>query len=153
MQFRKELDDYYENFKINAQKDFSTRMVELLYCFDEETFHINGRRYRLPVFRKVTRSKLGEIAKGSLDIIRGIAEGGEWLFALKTETVNESDINLILSQTNKLLPKPRKHILVSPSGIDDSTRLKALQERMWVWSEGELSTLLNMFNKPYIAEK
>jgi len=151
-QFRRELEHYYENFKINAQKDFPTRIMELLYCFDKETLHINGRRYRLPVFRKVTRLKMVEITKGCMEIIRGISESGEWFFALKAGSVNENDINLILKESRKSIGKPRKHILISPSGIDDNTRLKALQERMWVWSEGELSTLLHMFNKPFIPE-
>ncbi|MCR4338197.1 MAG: hypothetical protein NUV91_10380, partial [Candidatus Omnitrophica bacterium] len=57
----------------------------------------------------------------------------------------------IIQEAKKILQKPQKCILIPLSDLDENARLKALQERMWIWNEEELNTLLNFYDKPYIV--
>ena len=42
-------------------------------------------------------------------------------------------------------------ILISLSSLDENARVRALQERMWIWNEVEVNTLMNLFDKPFIV--
>jgi len=74
-----------------------------------------------------------------------------WFVVSKSENVVESEINVILRETKKMEPKLERYLIVSLTDIDENTRLKALQEKFWIWSEQELNVLLTLFNKPYIV--
>jgi hypothetical protein len=57
----------------------------------------------------------------------------------------------MLKESKKIIQKPQKRILISLCSLDENTRVKALQESMWIWSENELNALLNFYNKPFIV--
>ncbi len=147
--FRAELSQAFQNFRTVSQKDFSSRVIELLYCFDNESFQINGRRYRLPMFREIVPTKIRKGVGEYFDLIKGATSEGDWLVILKTGQFSEKDVNAVLLEIKKLDIKPQRWILVSPEDLDENTRLKALQERMWIWNEGELNALLHLYDKPY----
>ncbi len=83
-EFRQEFNRAYEASRVNAQKDFSSQIVELLSCFENESLSINGRRYKLPVFREMTPSRIHASSGKDLDIIRAASDEGEWLIVLKS---------------------------------------------------------------------
>ena len=148
--FQQDLSQAYESFLVNSQKDLSTRIMDLLACFEKEAFQINGRRYELPLFQEINPARIPQVADDPMAIIRAATADGEWLVALKGGAVCENDINLILDEAKKIGPKPQRCILISLHDLDENARVRALQERMWIWSEGELRALLNIFDKPYI---
>ena len=149
-QFRREVDCCLNQFVADFQKDLSSRIIELLVCFEDEICYINGRRYRLPLFLEIRPTVSREKVARDLNMIRACAQNGEWFVVFKTQPIDENDINTVLNESRKQVVRPRKCILISLDHIEDHVRLRALQERMWIWSEEELNALLNIYNKPCI---
>ncbi|MCX5681832.1 MAG: hypothetical protein NT079_06150 [Candidatus Omnitrophica bacterium] len=57
-----------------------------------------------------------------------------------------------MSEIKKTGHRPQKQVIVSLKNLESPVRLKALQEKMWIWNEGELNFLLNMYDQPYIVK-
>ncbi len=150
-QFKEELNRSVESFKLTSRQNFSSRVMELLYCFDNESFHLNGRKYKLPIFRELIPLKLRNESGLSYDMIKAMTDESTWFIILKKENLVEQDVNLILKETKKLERKTGRCLIISLSNMDKNARLKALQERCWIWNENELNTLLMLFDKPYIT--
>jgi len=153
LQFREELTRSFEDFRLNLQRDLSSRIVELLHCFEEESLQINGRRYKLPLFRNIVRERLQDVSDEPFEIIKASSANGDWVIVLKMGAIGENDVNEVVRELKKYAQKPQKCILISLATIDDNVRVRALQERMWIWNEGELNTLLTLFDKPYIMTR
>jgi len=149
-QFKEEFHACVEGFNITSRKDLSSRIIELLYCFDNEAFQLNGRRYKLPQFRKVTPFKIRNDVGVYFDVIKASASDTEWFVVLKKESFGEGDVSMVVAEAKKLGKKPDRCLIISLTDLDENARLKALQERFWIWNEGEVNTLLTLFNKPYI---
>ncbi|HNV24447.1 MAG TPA: hypothetical protein PKH98_06125, partial [Candidatus Omnitrophota bacterium] len=96
-EFKEEFARSMDAIRISAGQDFSARIVDLLHCFDDESFDLNGRKYRLPVFEEVTSFKLKNDNGTFLDVIKAIGNNETWLIALKKENVGEGDIQTALS--------------------------------------------------------
>lgn len=150
-EFRQEFCRAYEILCANAKKDVSSQILELLSCFENESLSINGRRYKLPVFRQMTPTRVIMKAGGYLDLIRAVSDDGEWIIVLKPGAVGENEINHVLAETKKIIHKPQRCVLISFDHLDESARIRALQERMWIWNEGELNMLTSIFDKSLIA--
>ncbi|MDP8265557.1 MAG: hypothetical protein P9M07_01285 [Candidatus Aceula meridiana] len=150
--FRKEFAAAVEIFQMASQKELSLRIIELLQCFGNESFNCQGRRYRLPSFRKIKPIKLRNANNQSFDIIKASSEDGLWFIILKQDSLSEKDVNLFMDESRKFNQKPQKCVVISLDSLEDNVRLRALQEKMWIWSEGELNLLLNMYDKPYIIQ-
>ena len=63
----------------------------------------------------------------------------------------ENDVNIIMREAKRLDLRPEKYLIVSLTDLDENTKIKALQERFWIWNEQELKTLSTLFDKPYIV--
>jgi AAA+ ATPase superfamily predicted ATPase len=149
--FREELNRAVVDFQATSRKDLSTRLTELFHCFDNECLNLNGRRYKLPVFSQITPLKLRSIAGNYIDVIQGECEEGTWLVALRKDPFTETDINTLLSEVKNLGNKPQRLVVVSLSHLDENVRVRALQERMWIWSEPEVNSLMHLYDKPYVV--
>lgn len=149
--FREDFNASIEHFKTTSGKDFSSRIVELLNCFDNESLKINGRKYRLPTFKDIEPCQLKNERGLFIDVIKASTDSATWLIVLKEDSFVENDISTILSEGKKLTQKPEKCLMISLSKLDDQTKLKAMQERFWIWNEEELNVLLNLFDKPNIV--
>ena len=73
-----------------------------------------------------------------------------WFIVLKKDSFGENDVSAVMNESKKAGIKPERCLIISLTDLDDSTKLRALQERFWIWNEGELNTLLTLFDKPYI---
>ena len=124
--------------------------MEVLYCFDNESFCLNGRKYKLPAFREVMPVHLAGGAEG-LNVFKASSQQGAWFIVFKENNLSEGHINSLLTESKKMSEKPQQRILISLSMLDDAARLKALQEKMWIWKEEELNALFNLLDKPYIV--
>lgn len=149
--FREELNRAMAEFQAMSRKDLSTRMSELLHCFDNELLNLNGRRYKLPVFSNVTPMKLRSIAGTYIDAIKGKCDEGTWLIALRKDPFTEGDINALLSEAKNMEDKPQRLVVVSLSSLDENARIRALQERIWIWNEQEVNSLMHIYDKPYMV--
>ena len=150
-QFRQELTNAFENSRTNAQKDLSARIMDLFHCFEDEAYLINGKRYKLPSFREISAVKIQKTDTECLDLIRATSCDGDWLIVFKPETIGENDIAAVIAEQKKWRQRPQRCLLISLSSLDENVRVRALQEKMWVWNEGELNTLLNLYDKPFIV--
>ena len=151
-EFKKEFHRSIENFNISSRKNFSSRIIELLYCFDNESFNLNGRKYKLPLFRKVESFRFRNESGIYVDGIKASTEKGIWFVITKKDSLGESDISTVINEVKKTGRKVDRCLLISLTGLDENTRLKALHERFWIWSEGELNTLSTLFDKSYILQ-
>ncbi len=149
--FREELNRAVIDFQVTSRKDLSTRMVELFHCFDNESLNLNGRRYKLPVFSQITPLKLRSIAGTYIDAMCTECDEGTWLVAMRKDPFTEGDINALLSEAKNMGPKPQRLVVVSLSNLDENARVRALQERMWVWNEQEINSLMHLYDKPYVV--
>jgi AAA+ ATPase superfamily predicted ATPase len=149
--FHQEFQSCVENFNATSAKDLPLRIMELLYCFDNEAFDLNGRKYKLPLFREIVPWKISNEQGQSLNVIKALTNEDVWLIAVKGENVSEAEVSALLEESRKNASKPQRHLIISLKTLDENTRLKALQERCWIWNEDEINTLLTLFNKPYIS--
>ena len=78
-------------------------------------------------------------------------EEGLWLLVLRKDPVAECDINVVAEEARKMGIRPRRCVIVSLSDLDDGAKLRAMEERMWIWNEPELNSLMNLYDKPYIV--
>ncbi|MCK5260103.1 MAG: hypothetical protein KAJ70_03490, partial [Candidatus Omnitrophica bacterium] len=86
-----------------------------------------------------------------VDVIKASTEDTVWFVVSKRGHVGENDVNMILQEAKGTDPRPERYMIISLTDLDENTRLKALQERFWIWNEQELNTLLSLFDKPYIT--
>lgn len=148
-QFKEEFNQIIDQFKISSRKDFSSRIMELLNCFENESFELNGRRYRLPVFRSLTPVKMKNDCGTFIDAVKGASDEATWFIAMKKDGLNENDLSAFLSES-KREGKSLRCLIICLSELDEHTKLKALQERCWIWNEREVNTLLTLFDQPFI---
>lgn len=150
--FQKEFIHAVDTFRLQFTKEMSSRVMELLSCFDDEAFQSGGRQYKLPVFEKIASEKSFHIPGADFDVIQASTlQGDVWVVLLKAGEVKEQDFTAVVAQIKERFPRPQRCILIALSDLDETVRVRALQERMWIWNENELRTLLHIYNKPYIA--
>ncbi|MDP8211881.1 MAG: ATP-binding protein [Candidatus Zapsychrus exili] len=149
-EFKEEFNRSVDTLKANSNKDFSSRIVELLHCFDNESFNLNGRKYKLPSFREVYPSKIKNENGIYFDVIKAKSEESTWFIIMKKDNFCENDISSILNESKKMKERLDCRLIISLTDLDENARLRALQEKCWIWNEKELRALLTVFDKPYI---
>jgi DNA-binding transcriptional regulator GbsR (MarR family)/GTPase SAR1 family protein len=149
-QFKEEINRALNDFSMVARKDLSVRIVDLMHKFDNESFVLCGRRYKLTAFRniKVLKMRLG--TGNYFDAISAESQEGLWLMILKKDPVHDNDLNGILEEIKKLDPRPSRSVIVSLSGLDENAKVRALQEKLWIWDEDQLNSLMHLFDEPII---
>jgi len=149
--FREKFAQAVDDFRIQSRKEVTSRIIELLYCFDDESFQVDGRRYKLPIFKKIASETILEKKEAGFNVIRATTAGGDWLVLLNEGEIKEQDLTQMLSEIKRRFAKPKKCVLIALNDLDETARVRALQERMWIWNERELRTLLHIYNKSYIV--
>lgn len=150
--FRGEFTQAINDFQSACQKDLSLRIIELLTCFDDDMFSFHGRRYQLPSFQKFKSAKVCISPENQLDVIKAYSSDGPWVIILNEQNLSENDVNAFLSEIKKTGQRLQRQVIISLRNLESPVRLKALQEKMWIWNEGELNFLLNMYDQPYIVK-
>jgi predicted transcriptional regulator len=151
-QFQEEFNRSYENFKISSGKDLSSRVAELLYCFDNESLDLNGRKYKLPSFGEITPIKIQMSSDGSvLDVIKATTAESHWYVVMKKDRFDENDVNAVMAEIKKSGERPERCLVISLTDLEQNAKIRALQEKFWIWNERELNTLLTLFDKPFIS--
>jgi len=152
-QFAGEFARAVEDFRMNERKDISKRIIDLFHCFDDESFQMDGRRYQLPIFDQINpedRALFSELSSG-FDVIRASTTNGEWVVLLNADRVTEHGLASAMNEVRRRYGKPQRCVLIALNGLDDTVRVRALQERMWIWDERELRALLHIYDQPYIV--
>lgn len=150
-EFVEEVSRSWANFQKVCEKDLSSRIVELFACFDNEAFSLNGRKYKLPAFYEIAPLN-SHLAGADVQIIKASESQGDWFIILKRNSLSENDVNAFVAELKKLNQKPQRRVIISLTDLDENARLKALQERMWIWNEKEINALLGFYDKPFILK-
>ncbi len=151
-QFKEEINRSVNDFQMVARKDLSMRVVDLMQKFDSESFSLSGRRYKLSAFRNIVPLKLRLGAGAFVDAVQADGDEGQWLVVIKKDPVHDNELHSILEEVKRMDPKPARCVVVSLSGLDDSAKVRALQEKLWVWNEDELNNLMHLYDEPYIVK-
>jgi len=149
--FEKEFIAIVEHFQVTNQKDVQARIIELFNCFDDEAVQMNGRRYKLPVFQRLSSIKRLDGAADPFAFIEARTSSGNWCVVLTRRSVQEQEIANIAAHLKKRNQKLERCVLIALEDLDENVRVRALQERMWIWNENELNTLLNIYDQSYIV--
>ncbi len=149
--FKEEINRAVNDFQMTARKDLCARVVDLLHKFDDEAFELNGRRYKLSLFRDIKPVKLRLSAGNFFDALVAGTDEGQWLVVLKKDPLHENDVNGIMEEMKKMSPRPQRCVVVALSGLDDNAKLRALQEKFWVWNEPEVNALMHLYDEPCIV--
>ncbi len=150
-QFKEEINKALNDFSLVARKDFAVRMVDLMHKFDNESFVLCGRRYKLSAFKEIKLLKLRNAAGNFFDAISAQGQEGAWLVVLKKDPLLDQELGSILEEIRKLEPRPCRSVIVSLCGLDENAKLRALQEKLWIWDEDQLNSLMNLFDEPIIV--
>ncbi|MBF0570377.1 MAG: ATP-binding protein [Candidatus Omnitrophica bacterium] len=150
-QFKEEINRALNDFGVVARKDLSVRISDLMHKFDNESFVLCGRRYKLTAFRDIKILKLRTGTGNYFDAISAQGQEGLWLVVLKKDPVHDNDLNGILEEIKKLDPRPLRSVIVSLSGLDENAKVRALQEKLWIWDEDQLNCLMHLFDEPIIV--
>jgi hypothetical protein len=149
--FKDEVSRAISDFQQHCRKDLSSRMMELLHCFENEMFSLHGRTYKLPAFRDLASFKMPRKGGHSFDVIKAQTDEGLWLLVLRKDPVAEGDISDLREEAKKMGLKPRRCVIVSMTDLDDSVKLRALEEKIWIWNEPVLNSLMTLYDKPSIV--
>jgi len=150
-QFKEEINRALNDFGMVARKDLSVRIVDLMHKFDNESFVLCGRRYKLTAFKGIKVLKLRIGTGNYFDAISAESQEGTWLVVLKKDPVHDNDLNGILEEIKKLDPRPARSVIVSLNGLDENAKVRALQEKLWIWDEDQLNSLMHLFDEPIIV--
>jgi hypothetical protein len=150
-QFKEEINRALNDFGMVARKDLSARVADLMHKFDNESFVLSGRRYKLSTFSDIKVLKLRTGTGNYFDAISALGQEGAWLVVLKKDPVHDNDLNGILEEIKKLDPRPTRSVIVSLSGLDENAKVRALQEKLWIWDEDQLNSLMHLFDEPIIV--
>ncbi len=149
--FKEEITKAVNDFQMIARKDLSSRVSDLLHKFDDEAFELGGRRYKLAMFKEISPVKIRLSAGNFFDALIADGQEGQWLVILKKDPLHEHEVNGILEEIKKMTPRPQRCVVVALSGMDDNAKLRALQEKFWVWNESEVNVLMHLYDEPCIV--
>ncbi len=149
-ELKEEANRAISDFQVSVRQDLPSRIIEVLGHFENDQLSLRGRKYRIPLLKGMRSLKMRHHGGSSFDVISAETEDGPWLLVLRKDPLAEADINAFTDEAKKMGLKPKRCVIVSLSELDASTRLKALEEEMWIWNEQELNTLMNLFDKPYV---
>lgn len=149
--FKDEITKSINDFHATCRKDLLCRVTELLHCFDNDNLTLKGRKYKMPVFKDVKPLKFRQRGGSLFDVLQAETEDGPWLLVLRKDPMAEADIGVVTQEARNMGLRPQRCVIVSLADLDDGVKLRALEERMWIWNESDVNSLMNLFDKPYIV--
>lgn len=148
--FRDKIEGMIQEFMLSAQKPLIERLVELLHLFENDTVQMERKRLRLAQFREIKTLEFNN--RGLKEGIIGRSQDNLWIMAFKNDSLTEADIAAFAKECKKYRHKLQRKIIVALQDIDHNTRLKAMEEKIWVWDLNSLNQILDLYSKPRIIE-
>lgn len=148
IKFRSSVEELMRDFIQHSHKPFSDRVFDLLRLFEDETAQVERRKIKLTHFREVKPLEFpkGRITQGFL----GRSQDCVWILGIKADTVSEADIAEFSRECKKFRHKLQRKIIITSADIDQNTRLRALEEKVWTWSFDNLNQILDLYSKPWV---
>ena len=148
--FKSKIQEIVENFIRISEKSISERITELFNLFENESIQMNGYKYRLFRFKEIAPTTFKSINNN--DGLIAHSKNILWLFLLKENTLREEDVTKFISECKNHKHKPQRRIIVATEDTDPNAKLKALQEKIWIWNLKDLNLFLHLHNKHCIVK-
>ncbi len=146
--FRNTVKRFVDDFGEAERIDAFERIIELFNLFHNESVQLNGYKYRLSHLKDFKMFSIDEKRKFAI----ANSMSGVWFIMLNEGKFQEDDVLRLLSECRKHKGKPQKRIIISLEDIDTNAKLRALGEKMWVWTIKDVNALLNIYNRPFIVK-
>jgi hypothetical protein len=148
MVFKNNIENMIQEFLSSAEKTVAQRITELLRLFADERVQIERKKLKLSHFREIKPLEFNN---------RGIKEGiicrsneSLWILAFKDDLLTEEDIAEFARECKKYRHKLQRKIIITLREVDQNSRLKALEEKIWTWDLNSLNQILDLFSRPRI---
>lgn len=140
-EFETQIKTLLNNFAQESKKKISLRIKELFNLFENDIIELDRKRFMLTHFDEIDITDINGISLLSARRMKKT-----WICCIEKEFIDETRINdfLIKSKRKDCMRK----ILIALDGIDVNARLKALEEKVWIWDQNTLNELLGLFEKP-----
>jgi hypothetical protein len=147
--FRKNIEMLIHEFMASSNKKLSERVTEMVRLFSDDRIQIEKKNMRLTHFREI---KPVEFSSRSLKEGLVCRSGDSlWVIGLKQDALSEDDIAAFSQECKKYKHKLERKVLVTLADIDQNSRLRALEEKIWTWDLNCLNQMLDLFSKPLIT--
>jgi hypothetical protein len=135
-------------FISDAHRPIRERVCEVLRLFNDDMAQIERKKLRLSHFREVKPLDLD--SRTLKEGLIGRSNEGIWILAFKHDYLTEEDIIGFAKECKKYKHKLQRKIIVTLKDIDQNSRLRALEEKIWTWDVGNINQLLDLFAKPRV---
>lgn len=149
--FRDSITRMISEFIASSGTPVSQRLAELLRMFSDERIQLESRKMKLSHFREIKPLEFSH---------RGLKEGficrssdSVWIFAVKKGTLTEEDITEFSRECRKYRSKLERKIIVTLGGMDATTHLRALEEKVITWNVESLNRLFELFSRPRMVSR
>jgi hypothetical protein len=146
--FRKNIDDMIGEFIKQANIPVSQRITELVRLFSDDRIQIERRKLTLNHFREIKPLEFRN--KGLREGLICRSTDSQWIFGFKYDPLTEEDISEFSRECKKYRHKQQRKIIVTLRDIEQNSRLKALEEKIWTWDLNNINQLFDVFSKPRI---
>jgi len=152
LNFKNELRQRINAFIQISGNELEERITDLLQAFDNELFQLNGRKHRLPAFTSIRPLDFNGQAAINLRAVVAESDRDLWAITFKDGLILDADVTAFLYATKELDNRVTRRVVISLNEIEANARLRALEEKMWIWSARDLNFILNLYGKPYIVK-
>ena len=150
--FKNDLRQKINSFVQISGNELEERIIDLLQSFDNELFQLNGKKHRLPNFSAIHPLNFNGSTSQNLKGLIAQTSGDLWAITYKEGMILDTDVTAFLSSTKDLNQRVTRRVIISINEIETNARLRALQEKMWIWNITDLNFVLNLYGKPYIVK-
>ncbi|MBI4845788.1 MAG: hypothetical protein HY810_04860 [Candidatus Omnitrophica bacterium] len=140
-EFKTNINNLLYRFNIESKKRIEQRIKELFETFENDIIEIDKKRFKLSRFEKVEINN-----NNGISLIDGIHLKNNWLCCVGKEFIDENKVGEFLAKVKN--KNGSRKILVALEGIDANARLKALEEKVWIWDQKTINELFSLFEKP-----
>lgn len=142
------IDAAIKEFSQVVEKPVMERMLELLRMFEDDLMQVGKKKVRLNHFREV---KQLEFSRGNLrQGLIGRCDDSLWILSVNNDALTEEDITDFSRECKKFRHKQQRKIIVTFKDIDDNTRLRALEEKVWAWDINNINQLFDLYSTPWV---
>lgn len=143
--FRGKIENMMKGFIVDAQKPIRERISEVLRLFNDDMAQIEKKKLRLSHFREIKPLDLN--SRTLREGLIGRSNDGIWILAFKHDYLTEEDIIGFSKECKKYKNKLQKKIIIALKDVDQNSRLRALEEKIWTWDINNVNQLLDLFAK------
>ncbi|MFH0791592.1 MAG: hypothetical protein V2A64_08190, partial [Candidatus Omnitrophota bacterium] len=148
VRFKNYIEEMLQEFLANASKPIVERITELLRLFADDTIQIDKKRLKLDQFREIKSLEFNN--RNLEEGLIGRSNDSIWIVAFQHDMLTEDFVSEFSHECKRYRHKAQKKVIVTLKDIDANARLRALEEKIWMWDINDLNQILDLFSKPRI---